>query len=157
MSIKWTLTNLAIGTALLLAPVPFSAQDALKGKLAMVKSVKCTFPLMASGRWNGAQPEAKVAPAKLVLEFEDIKADEGTAELKSNYGQYDIIVRYAEGYLHFIQSFLNGPLYTTTILEKQTEGGKLKAMHSRHEFTDFALPGFTSSPEQYYGECEIIK
>ena len=60
-----------------------------------------------------------------------------------------------DGYLHFIQSFLNGPLYTTTILEKKTPSGKYKAMHSRHEFTDFALPGFTSSPEQYYGECEV--
>jgi hypothetical protein len=45
----------------------------------------------------------------------------------------------------------------TTVLEKKTATGKLKAMHSRHEFTDFALINFTSSPEQYYGECEILK
>jgi hypothetical protein len=133
------------------------AQDDLKGKLATVKSVKCTFPLMAVGTWGATQPEAKVKPSTLVLEFEGINADEGTAQLKSNYGQYDITVRYAEGYLHFIQSFLNGPLYTTTILEKKTASGKLKAMHSRHEFTDFALTGYTSSPEQYYGECEILQ
>jgi hypothetical protein len=43
------------------------------------------------------------------------------------------------------------------VIEKKTAGGKWKAMHSRHEFTDFALVGFTSSPEQYYGECEILK
>jgi hypothetical protein len=98
-----------------------------------------------------------VKPVDLVLEFEAINADEGTAELKSGFGKYDIIVRYAGGYLHFIQSFLDGPLYTTTLLEKPTTGGKLKAMHSRHEYTDFALPGFTSSPEQYYGECEVLK
>ena len=77
-------------------------------------------------------------------------------QLKAVVGKYDIIVRYSAGYLHFIQSFLDGPLYTTTILEKKTAGGKLKAMHSRHEFTDFALPGITSSPEQYYGECEVM-
>jgi hypothetical protein len=58
--------------------------------------------------------------------------------------------------LHFIQSFLDGQLYTTTILEKRTAGGKFKAMHSRHEHTDISLPGFTSSPEQYYGDCEIL-
>jgi hypothetical protein len=29
-------------------------------------------------------------------------------------------------------------------------------MHSRHEYTDVSLPGYTSSPEQYYGECEIL-
>ena len=157
MSIHRVLAALAIAGFLLPLPASLHAQDDLKGKLATVKSLKCTFPVMAVGTWSGDQPKAEVKPSKLVLEFEGINADEGTAELKSSYGQYDITVRYAEGYLHFIQSFLNGPLYTTTVLEKKTAGGKLKAMHSRHEFTDFALPGYTSSPEQYYGECEIIK
>jgi len=147
---------LTLTGALLLVTSSLSAQDPLKGKLATVKSIKCTFPLMAVGTWAGDQPKSEVKPSKLVLEFEGINADEGTAQLKSSYGQYDITVRYADGYLHFIQSFLNGPLYTTTVLEKKTSGGKLKAMHSRHEFTDFALTGFTSSPEQYYGECEIV-
>ena len=156
MSINRMLLTLAIASALLLVPSRLSAQDAVKGKLAAVKSIKCTFPLVAVGKWGAKEPEAQVKPVKLVLEFEAINADEGSAQLKSSYGQYDIIVRYAEGYLHFIQAFLNGPLYSTTVLEKPTSGGKLKAMHSRHEFTDFALPGFTSSPEQYYGECEIV-
>lgn len=140
----------------IIAAGSLNAQSDVKGKLATVKSVKCTFALMALGTWSGDQAKAEIKPSKLVVEFEGINADEGTAQLKSNYGQYDIIVRYAEGYLHFIQSFLNGPLYTTTILEKKTPGGKFKAMHSRHEFTDFALTGFTSSPEQYYGECEVV-
>jgi hypothetical protein len=142
---------LAIGTLLL---VP---QESMKGKLAGVKNIKCTFPLAAVGTLGGKQPDAKVKPVELVLEFEAINTDEGSAQLKSGFGMYDIIVRYAGGYLHFIQSFLDGPLYTTTVLEKPTTGGKLKAMHSRHEYTDFALPGFTSSPEQYYGECEVLK
>lgn len=145
---------LAVSVALLLAPLSFSAQD--KGKLASAKNIKCTFPLSSVGTWGKEQPEAKVKPSDLMLEFEAINADEGTAQLKSGFGMYDIIVRYAGGYLHFIQSFLDGPLYTTTVMEKRTTSGKLKAMHSRHEFTDFALPGFTSSPEQYYGECEIV-
>src|SRR5205814_743156 len=81
-------------------------------------------------------PEAKVNPVNLVLQFEAINADEGTARLEASVGAYDITVRYAGGYMHFIQSFLDGPLYTTTVLEKQTSGGKLKAMHSRHEYTD---------------------
>ncbi len=97
----------------------------------------------------------RTKPAKLVLQFQDINTNEGTARLDGSVGgTYDIIVRYAGGYLHCIQSFLDGPLYTTTVLEKETSGGKLKP-HSRHEYTDFALPGFTSSPEQYY-ECEIV-
>ena len=157
MSLNSILSALTIAGALLLVPSSSHAQDAVKGKLAAAKSMKCTFPLIAVGTWSGAQPKAEVKPAKLVLQFLEINADEGTARLEGSVGgTYDIIVRYAGGYLHFIQSFLDGPLYTTTILEKPTSGGKLKAMHSRHEYTDFALTGFTSSPEQYYGECEIL-
>jgi len=139
-------------TALLLAfPGLLSAQS-----LAKATHVKCTFTQMAIGTWGTAGADVKTKPANLTLEFESINADEGTAQLKAVVGKYDITVRYAAGYLHFIQSFLDGPLYTTTILEKKTASGKLKAMHSRHEFTDFALPGITSSPEQYYGECEVL-
>ena len=156
MFINRALVNLVIFGALLLTPGVSSAQDG-KGTLASVKSIKCTFPLMAVGTWGSEKPEAKVQPSSLILQFDSINADEGTAELKSDLGQYDIVVRYANGYLHFIQSFLDGQLYVTTVLEKKTAGGKLKAMHSRHEYTDFALPGFTSSPEQYYGECEVLK
>src|SRR5215510_9705367 len=156
MSINKIFPALAIAAVLFLVPSNSAAQG-IKGKLATVKSMKCTFPLMALGTWSGDQPKADVKPAKLVMQFEDINTDEGTARLEGSVGgTYDIIVRYAGGYLHFIQSFLDGPLYTTTVLEKLTSGGKLKAMHSRHEYTDFALPGFTSSPEQYYGECEIL-
>jgi hypothetical protein len=146
-----------LAVVLVLIPFCLSAQDASKGKLATAKSLKCTFSTMAVGNWAGDQAKGEMKPAKLVLQFQDINTDEGTARLEGSVGgTYDIVVRYAGGYLHFIQSFLDGPLYTTTVLEKQTTGGKLKAMHSRHEYTDFALPGFTSSPEQYYGECEIV-
>ncbi len=147
---------LCMAATLMILTCSLQAQDNLKGKLGAARSLRCTFPLMAAGTWMGAQPKAEVKPAKLVLQFVEINADEGTARLEATVGAYDIVVRYAGGYLHFIQSFLDGPLYTTTVMEKPTAGGKLKAMHSRHEFTDISLPGFTSSPEQYYGECEIV-
>lgn len=156
MSINRNLSILIISGALLLFP-QLSRGQAAKASLANVKSVKCTFPLMAVGTWGREKPEAKVQPADLVLQFDAVNADEGTAQLKSGLGQYDIVVRYANGYLHFIQSYLDGQLYITTVLEKKTASGKLKAMHSRHEHTDVSLPGYTSSPEQYYGECEVLQ
>src|SRR3989442_24916 len=132
--------NKIVAVLILLMPLALSAQDAVKGKLASAKSIKCTFPLVAVGTWTGGQPKAEVKPAKLVLQFVEINADEGSARLEASVGAYDIVVRYAGGYLHFIQSFLDGQLYTTTVLEKPTTGGKLKAMHSRHEYTDISLP-----------------
>jgi hypothetical protein len=140
----------------LLVPCSLNAQDAAEPTLETATTIQCTFSLMAVGTWGDEEPEAEVTPADLELQFESVNADEATAQLASGFGTYDIIVRYSRGYLHFMQSFLDGPLYVTTVLEKETSGGRLKAMHSRHEFTDFALTGFTSSPEQYYGDCEIL-
>jgi len=126
-----------------------------RGAMA-AKNIRCTFPLNATGTWKkDGSPEAVVNPASLVLLFDSINADEGTAQLRNGSAGSDIIVRAAEGYLNFIQSFRTGPLYTTTVFDKETTGGKLKAVHSRHEYFAVPLPGATSSPEQYYGECEI--
>ena len=133
-------------------PLMAAGQDS---KLASVKTLQCTFPLIANGTWKNGKAEAVVKPATLTMKFVSINTDEGSAQLDGGSGTYDIIVRYASGYLNFIQSFRDGPMYTTTVFQKETTGGKLKAVHSRHELFDFALPGFTSSPEQYYGECEI--
>ena len=155
---KWTVL-FAAALLLLLVPGSIKSQGA-RGPLANVKSIKCTFSQMALGTWTDKGTDVKVKPpdtANREAQFDSINTDEGSAESKGQYGKSDIVVRYQEPYLHFIQSFLNGPLYTTTVLEKKTASGKFKAMQSRHEYTDFALPGFTSSPEQYYGECEILK
>ena len=138
-----------------------SGADAQQGQpaLAAVKSMKCVFPIFASGTWKNGKPEGAVKPASLLLEFESINVDEGTATLPANIGgtagKSDILVRLSKGTLHFIQLFLDGPLYTTTIFPNETRTGVLQAVHTRHEFTPgMSLPGFTWQPEQYYGECE---
>ena len=156
MSTKTILVAFAVCSVLVLAPCSLSAQG-IAGPLAKAKSIKCTFSVMSIGTWGKEKAEAQVKPSTIPpMEFIGINVDEGTAELKSSYGKYDIIVRYSNGYLHFIQSFFDGHLYVTTILEKKTAGGKLKAMHSRHEYTDVCLPTYPCSPEQYVGECEVL-
>ncbi len=139
----------------LLAAVPLAGQPA-PIKLAEAKSLRCTFRLNSTGSWTkDGTAEAKVGPSTLVLLFDAINIDEGTAQLKNGTVSTDVIVRASEGYLNLIQSFRTGPLYTTTVFEKGQAGGKLKAVHSRHEYFTVPLAGSTSSPEQYYGECEI--
>lgn len=125
--------------------------------MAGAKSLRCTFPLNATGTWKkDGSPDAAVQPATLVLVYESINTDEGTARLRSGSVGSDIVARLSGGYLHFIQSFRTGPLYTTTVFDQETTGRKLKAVHSRHELFTVPLPGSTSSPEQYYGECEVV-
>src|SRR5262245_62492290 len=105
--------NLAFAIAAIFLLVPLRvavAQDLGKSPLAKATSIKCSFPLMSIGTWGKEKPEANVKPSTLVLQFDSINADEGTAELKSGFGKYDIIVRYAGGYLHLIKSLLDGSL-----------------------------------------------
>jgi len=46
-----------------------------------------------------------------------------------------------------------GPLYVTTVIAKETKDGRLMAVHTRHEYTQISMPGFTSRPEMYVGDC----
>ena len=114
----------------------------------------CIFDLLATGTWAQEKTDAQVKEAKLALEFADIDTQEGTANAKGGFGAPHVIVRLSGGNLHFLQVASTGPLYVTTVFDQRTPGGKLKAVHSRHEYTLVSLPGFTSRPEQYYGLCD---
>ena len=103
---------------------------------------------------NGAA-EARLDGSTFSIRFEAIDTDVATAEVVGPYGASSIIVRQTGDYLHLVQMFMVGPLYTTTVIDRETTDGKLMAVHTRHEYTDTSLPGFTSRPEQYYGECEV--
>jgi hypothetical protein len=123
--------------------------------LADVKSVQCAFTRQATGKWTkGGAPETAVRPSSLVLRFEAIDTETGTAQLRNGAMTTDVIVRLTEGYLHLMQAFRTGPLYTTTVFEAGASAGVFRAVHSRHELFATPLPGATSSPEQYYGTCE---
>jgi hypothetical protein len=136
-------------------PVALHAQTATREQLAAAKTVTCVFTVYATGTWKNGEAEGALKTGKLSVQFTEINTDEGSARMASGFGIYDIIVRLASGSLHFIQAYRDGPLYTTTIFDKESRDGRLKAVHTRHEYTDIALPGFTSKPEQYYGDCAV--
>ena len=131
-------------------------ESAAQTWIAGVKSVRCTFPRISTGTWSkDGTPEATAKAGSLVLRFEGIDTDAGIAQLRTGSVGSEITVRLAEGYLHFMQAFRTGPLYTTTVFEAGANGNKFKAVHSRHEYFSVPLPEATSTPEQYYGECEF--
>ena len=123
-------------------------------RLTSVRSLACTFTLQATGTWTDGIPEATLDESTVSFQFESIDTQEATAEVVGPFGPSHIITRATAHYLHFVQMFGAGPLYTTTIFNRETVDGKLMAVHTRHEFTDVSLIGFTSRPEQYYGDCE---
>jgi hypothetical protein len=147
----------AASLAAVLLVTHIGVTDAAQSRIASAKTLRCSFSRHAVGTWgkDGA-PEATLLSTPLVLRFDSIDADSGTAQLRSGTVGSEVTVRLAEGYLHFMQAFRTGPLYTTTVFDVGEKSGKLKAVHSRHEYFAVPLPGATSSPEQYYGECEIV-
>ena len=154
-----TLKHLVGATAILGLAVCASSPRSAKaeGKAAAAKSLRCEFGLNSVATWNSTgKAEAAVKPAKLLLRFESINTDEGSAELKNGTVATGVTVQLAARNLHFIQSFRSGPIYVTTVFDEETPDGKLKAVHSRHEYLKVPLEGSTSGPEQYYGECAVL-
>lgn len=133
-----------------------AAQRGVEQLLAGARSLKCTFPLYAIGTWTAGEPQAEIRMTPISLAFDMINTDEGTARASAGFaGNFDIIVRLSGSALHLIQAFRDGPLYSTTVFARESHDGRLRAVHTRHEFTEISLPGFTSRPEQHYGDCEI--
>jgi hypothetical protein len=131
-----------------------ASQDSSGRRLASIKSLTCTFARGVLAKWNGGEPEVNARTTALTLSFKEIDAEEGSAQLMDPLGSVDVIVKLSGNGLHFMQSLPEGAVYLTSVFDKETRDGKLRAVHTRHAQTDVALPGFTSSPEQYYGECQ---
>jgi len=133
-----------------------AGQTGLQQRLAKATSLECTFSILARGNWKSGTPSAEVMPATLTVGFKNINVDEGTADLEGKLGGSSlIVVRYSNDYLHLMQSQGDGPLYTTTVIAKESKEGRLMAVHTRHEYTQVSLPGFTSRPEMYVGDCAV--
>jgi len=146
-------------TALALLACVQSAQGQsdreLQRRLEGATRIECRFTALATGDWASGTGKATVSEAGLEASFFDIDTDEGTAEAEGRFGESFIIVRYTSGYLHLMQTFLAGPLYVTTVLARESSDGRFMAMHTRHEYSQIVLPGFTSRPEMYIGDCAV--
>jgi hypothetical protein len=135
---------------------PAEAQNrALLELLQNAARVDCRFTAVARGDWTGTTAAFRSESVDYSAAFFDIDVESGTAEAEGQFGASYIIVRYAEGYLHFMQTLSAGPIYLTTILAQPSADGRLKAVHTRHEYTQVSLPGYTSRPESYLGDCSV--
>jgi hypothetical protein len=142
--------------ALLGATAPAEAQTTpLQTALSRTTAIDCRFTAHVMSDWDGAAATAEIMEAEFALSFTNVNADEGTADAGTDFGDAFINVRYTNEYLHFVQFFRAGPLYVTTVMAIESEDDRLLAVHTRHEYTTVALPGFTSRPEIYVGDCAI--
>ena len=126
-------------------------------RLTTVRNVRCTFPVLATGTWVKGEAQGAIKPATLTVGFNNIDTQEGTAEAVGGAGKSHITVRLVGNYLNLMQMDPYGALYVTTIFGTETKPGRLQAVHTRHEYLPVSAPGFTSRPEQYYGDCEVAR
>jgi hypothetical protein len=133
------------------------APNAPPAVLANATGLNCTFTVISTGDWKNGAAEAAVKPSTLSVSFRAIDTQDGTAEAVGDSGKSHITVRLLGNYLHFMQMDPYGALYVTTVFSKETKAGRLQAAHSRHEYTPVSVPGLTSRPEQYYGDCEVSR
>jgi hypothetical protein len=139
------------------------SQAPAQKSLADVKALKCAFTLMTTGTWNKDVATAEVTKANLSMQFDAIDAQDGTANVvdvsAASAGAPHITVRLLGDNLHFLAMNTSGSVYLTTVFaDKESRAdGSFKAVHTRHEFTPVRLTGWTSRPEQYFGQCEMTQ
>ena len=124
-------------------------------RLVNAKTLSCSFSVVATGTWKDGAAEAVTRPAALKVSFTEVNTQDGTADAVGDSGKTHITVRAVGNYLNFMQMDPYGAVYITTVFNIETKSGRLLAAHSRHEYTPVQLPGLTSRPEQYYGDCMV--
>ncbi|HUE86318.1 MAG TPA: hypothetical protein VMO26_09595 [Vicinamibacterales bacterium] len=124
-------------------------------RLVNAKAIRCSFSVLATGTWKDGIAEAATKPANVSVAFSSIDTEDGTADAVDDTRKSHITVRVLGNYMNFMQVDAYGALYVTTVFNTETKGGRLLAVHTRHEYTPVQLPGLTSRPEQYYGDCDV--
>jgi hypothetical protein len=141
----------ALGLVLLTgAGEPYS-QSAETNALAKVKSLKCVFPVYASGSWKNGEAQVQAKTGQLSIDVQD-----GSARFVGAGESSHVIAQLSGWSLHFLETGTTGSVNITTVFSQETRDKKMKAVHSRHDYLQMSLPGYVSEPtvSQYYGECE---
>jgi hypothetical protein len=141
---------------LALSGTAFGQAGGLQQRLARTTGLDCTFSAMAAGSWEAGTAAVKLAPTNLHVTFTGIDADDATAYVAGSVGTSPVVARFSNYYLHLMQMHSAGHVYMTTVLAKETKNGRMMAVHTRHEYADVSVPGLTSTPETYFGDCALV-
>ena len=150
-----SITRAFVLTWLMAAGAAAQIPDPSPARLVNASALDCRFTMMATGTWTGGTSEIATRAATLTLRFAAISTDDGTAEATTSGARSHITVRLSGNYLHLMQMEPFGALYVTTVFNAETKGGRLQAVHTRHEYTPVQVPGLTSRPETYVGDCAV--
>ena len=117
--------------------------------------LKCSFPvacLTVPGRTGRRKRTCQIRPGRLTLVIDEIDIDGGTARI----GTTHTTALLTQNSVHFMERTMAGSLTMITVLSQKSPKGTLRAVRSRHDYLQMAIPGFVAEPNvsQHYGECE---
>jgi hypothetical protein len=141
----------------LLSAQTTAAQSTDKNPLALIKSLKCTFPVYAVGSWKNAEPQAQIKQAaQFSLTIDQIDTDSGSGRVTGTSGPVEVTALLTVSSLHFMERSVTGTLNITTVFVSEGGVKTFRAVHSRHDYLPMSIPGFQSEPtvSQNYGMCE---
>jgi hypothetical protein len=145
---------LCLSMLMALATVQVGAQGSeKKNPLETIRMLKCAFPVAATGSWKDWTPKAAIQPGpELSLVIDEIDIDGGTARI----GSAHTTALLTQNSVHFMERTMAGSLTMITVLSQKSPKGTLRAVRSRHDYLQMAIPGFVAEPSvsQHYGECE---
>lgn len=127
-----------------------------KNALADIKTLKCSFPVAVSGTWKDWTPKAEMESGPpLTVVIDEIDIDGGTARI----GTTHTTALLTQNSVHFMERTMAGSATMLTVLAQKSPKGTLRAVRSRHDYLQMAIPGFVAEPNvsQHYGECEPIE
>ena len=155
------MTNILVGTLMavlaMLSADAAAAQSTDKNPLALIKSLKCTFPVYAVGSWKNGEPQAQIKQAaQFSLTIDQIDTDSGSGRVTGTAGPVEVTALLTVSSLHFMERSVTGTLNITTVFVSEGGAKKFRAVHSRHDYLPMSIPGFQSEPtvSQNYGMCE---
>jgi hypothetical protein len=142
---------------LLFVPSVVSAQEP-PNPLASVKSLKCRFPVAASGTWKEGAAKADLRTQELGFELNAIDVQDGTAEFVGTAGKVFVSAVLSGWSVYFVETSV-GQLNVTTVFAQEVAPRRLKAVHARHGYLQMSVGKFVSEPSvsQSYGDCEIVQ
>lgn len=124
-----------------------------KNPLSDIQTLKCTFPVTVVGAWKDWKATAEIKPGPdLTLTIDEIDIEGGTARV----GNTHVTALMTQSSLHFMERTMAGSLTVITVLSQKSPAGTLRAVRSRHDYLQMAIPGFVAAPNisQHYGDCE---
>ena len=144
--------------AILIGPGGAFAQKSDGNALALVKSLKCKFPVYSIGSWKGGEPQGQIKQGQqFSLDIDEIDTESGTGRVVGTTGPVHVTALLTVSSLHFMERTVTGTLNITTVFTADSGAATtLRAVHSRHDYLPMSIPGFVSEPtvSQNYGTCE---